>query len=101
MAVKWNLAQVEEYLRRQSESGLSQKAFCLQNDIKYNTFLFWKTKRVKRPEPKEPFIKVSTVGLPGHSEGLLYQLQIGPHVLKVPRGFNIGEVRALFDMLSC
>lgn len=105
MAIKWKIEQIEALFKRQAESGLSQKRFCLENDLKYGTFLFWKKKRLKRPGSNGHFIRLTpsagVADTKAELTGPRYRIQMGYRVLDIPFGFNGGEVRALIELLGC
>jgi len=68
--------QMYNHIEQWQQSGLTQKAFCLQNDLSYHVFHYWyKVFRNKESRPASSFIKLdippaAVYGTP-HSELIL------------------------------
>jgi len=95
--------EIEEILKNQKESGLTQKKFCKENFIKHSTFSSWLAKQKKKPQTGSgDFIKIpSSFSAIEPTTFKQYQLELGDNTLIVPVGFNISEVKVLVNLLSC
>lgn len=59
------------------KSGLSQRAYCKQNNLKYSTFAYWKNRLSKKA--KEQFVEIPVVKLDEKENNLLLNLSIDPN----------------------
>ena len=48
----------EQHLGRWQQSGLSQRAYCRQNELKAHQFYYWR-RRILKPRPDVSFLPVS------------------------------------------
>lgn len=66
--------QMFDYINQWQQSGLTQKAFCLQVNLAYHIFHYWyKRYRITESKPASSFIKlrVSTPSISSHTELVL------------------------------
>jgi hypothetical protein len=66
--------QMFDYINQWQQSGLTQKAFCLQVNLSYHVFHYWYRRyRITESKPASSFIKlrVSTPSIPSHTELVL------------------------------
>jgi len=59
------------------KSGLSQRAYCKQNSLKYSTFAYWKNRLSKKA--KEQFVEIPVIKLDEKENNLLLNLSIDPN----------------------
>ena len=92
-------SQINQLLRAQEGSGLTQAAFARKRGIPLSTFTNWRRKFGKVPEPPEQFIPVKIN--PEPSAPPLFELHLPQGVtVVVPVGFKSDDLRRLLEAIG-
>jgi len=87
----------------QQQSGLSQRAFCLQRGLVPGTFAWWKNQLVNRRNERRragpKFLPVRVVARPATVGGFDVQLRSGRRI-QVPCPFDADSLRELVTILE-
>ena len=99
--------EIEAILRRHRLSGLSLLAFAREHDLCYATLVRWRRRagamdgdepQAASPVPTPTFIPIE---LEGAMSGVEFVLEWAPsRSLRIPSGFDPGELRRLLDVLG-
>ena len=102
------------------ESGLTQREFCARRKLAVGTLQYWVRKIAEDEEGRSPgapqLVEVSVIkpepgaerwatghglGVTATNAGGVYELVLaGERRLRIPAGFDAGEVAVLFDLLE-
>jgi hypothetical protein len=112
----WNMKKNQKYTHEEmnmaidlwKESGLSQKSYCNQNNLAYNTFKYWQKKyqadrHDKKPKSSKPFIPVHipqaiTTNLPEADTGIISINYPNGVIVNCPIGINIEQIKGLIKL---
>lgn len=90
----------EKHYASYQKSGLSQRAYCKRNDLKYWTFNKWK-KRLDKDSPATDFQEISVQLLQDNSSNdrIEILLESGMKIL-IPDNFSPNSLRGIIEVLS-
>jgi len=85
----------EDHIRGQGASGLSIAKYCRKHGLSVSSYGYWRDKLKRQNDEGGGFVEV------GGSEEKLLEIRTGEHILRVPRGYDVVELRRIVEALSC
>jgi hypothetical protein len=90
----------EDRVARWQESGLTQKEFCRQNNLRENQLTYWK-KRLFQPEAPVSFLQVQIAGNLGFERRSAIRLNIGhEYQVEIDPGFEPDVLKQVVSVLG-
>lgn len=99
----------QDHIERQCHSGLTQVAYCRQNGLNKNTFVYWKSRFKKPKDVLRPFLPVSITPDSGTAADKRKQSSFSSGIslsfddrfdVRLEVGFNCDTLSRLIDMLE-